>query len=143
MITISLTVKEDGDLVWRDSNFLAKNWLEILKLHRRKHNNISDVDFPFPIEEDDQNRDLTLVIIFFPTRQSQPWRMLHFFIMLEASISFSMGSSPPKWCARSILKKKSIPFFFSLLPCNCSDLLQYVDYQDPSHTWWPLTIIAW
>ena len=25
MITISLTAKEDGDLVWRDSNFLAQN----------------------------------------------------------------------------------------------------------------------
>lgn len=52
-----LTVKEDGDLVWRDSNFLAQNWLEILKLHRRKHNDVSDVDFPFPIEEDDRKRD--------------------------------------------------------------------------------------
>lgn len=51
-----LTVKEDGDLLGRDSNFLAQNWLKILELHGRKHDDVSDVDFPLPVEEDYRKR---------------------------------------------------------------------------------------
>ena len=135
-----LIVKEDGDLVWRDSNFLAKNWLENLELHQQKHNNISNVDFSFPSKKATKIENPTLVSILFPACQWQSWRMLLFAAMLEASISFSMDSDPLAWCARSVLKKY-IPSFFPSY--NHGDLLQYVDFQDPSHACWPLTIITW